>query len=63
MAKKRIDSALHSAAAMLGKNGGKKGGPARDLAISDRRKSEIASLGGKAAAKKRQAKKPAKKGK
>lgn len=39
---------VHQAAVELGKIGGKKGGPARAIALSPQRRSEIASEGGKA---------------
>jgi len=39
---------LSAAAAKLGKKGGKKGGPARSRKLTPARRSEIASMGGKA---------------
>ncbi len=49
MAKKRdLKSSLAAAAKMLGAKGGKRGGPARDEALTKAQKVEIATKGGKA---------------
>lgn len=51
MARKRdLKSALSNAAKVLGRKGGKAGGPARDRALTKAQKIEIASKGGKAKA-------------
>ncbi len=51
MARKRdLHSSLAAAAKLLGRKGGKHGGPARDRALTKAQKVEIASKGGKAKA-------------
>jgi hypothetical protein len=51
MVKKRdLRSSLKRAAQLLGKKGGKAGGPARDRVLTKAQKQEIASKGGKAKA-------------
>jgi hypothetical protein len=48
MAKHKAQTIRHGAAVILGKAGGKAGGPARAAALSPRERSKIASQGGKA---------------
>lgn len=48
---KKTSNARNAAAAQLGKEGGKKGGPARAKKLSSLERSQIASEGGKAKAK------------
>jgi hypothetical protein len=48
MAKRDVESSLKRAAQLLGKKGGKKGGPARARALTKGQRQEIASKGGKA---------------
>lgn len=47
MEKDEFRKKLHEAGQVLGKEGGKKGGPARAKALSPRERSSIASQGGK----------------
>jgi general stress protein YciG len=47
MAKEHKRGELHNAAVKLGHHGGVKGGPARDRALTSKRKQEIARKGGK----------------
>ena len=58
MPRKKSTSGLSAAAKLLGKQGGKKGGPARARVLTAGQRSSIASQGGKA-----KAAKAAKKGK
>ncbi len=50
MPKKKGKTALAAAARVLGKKGGKTGGPARARALTKGQRSTIASMGGKAKA-------------
>jgi hypothetical protein len=51
MVKKRdLKSSLAAAARMLGAKGGRRGGPARDRALTKAQKQEIAAKGGRAKA-------------
>jgi hypothetical protein len=49
MAKRDRGSSLRAAAKLLGKKGGKKGGPARARRLTQAQIKEIAVMGGKAA--------------
>lgn len=53
MARKKSTSGLSAAAKLLGKQGGKKGGPARAKVLTAGQRSSIASMGGKAKAAKK----------
>ncbi len=48
--RRSLESNLTAAARMLGKKGGKRGGPARARKLTDVQKARIAALGGKAKA-------------
>ncbi len=52
MARKKGESSLKAAAALLGAKGGKAGGPARAKALTAGEKTEIARKGGMAKARK-----------
>jgi len=50
---RNVKSSLAAAAKLLGKKGGKKGGPARARVLTQVQRSRIASLGGQAKAAKK----------